>query len=402
MHRVVITGMSLLSPLGNDTDQAFNRLKIYENSFNYSKEFENHPKVQARLESRVSFETPEYLRRKDLRTMDKVAQYAVFTTYNALKDANIDRSILSSGYLGVSFGSGLSSLNEYKNYSHEDFEKLTTCSFCKILPQTTAANISTFFKTKGRLIPVNASCATGNLAIGFAYEQIKYGIQNIMIAGSSEEYNYYHYLGLDMLGTLSLAKINEACVPFSKNRDGFVFGEGSGTLILEELEHAKARGAKIYAEIIGFANNSDGSHFTNPCQEAQENVMKLALKDANISPNDIDYVNAHATATIAGDISESNALKTVFNRDIQVSSLKSYMGHTLGACGALETILSVKMLQSNWLAPTINLKEIDNKCAELDYIINTGRSNEVNIIMKNSFGFGGINGSLILKKYTGD
>lgn len=402
MHRVGITGMSLLSPLGNDINQAFNRLKIYENSFNYSKEFENHSKVKSRLESRVSFETPEYLGRKDLRTMDKVAQYAVFTTYNALKDANIDRSILSSGYLGVSFGSGLSSLNEYKNYSHEDFEKLTTCSFCKILPQTTTANISTFFKTKGRLIPVNASCATGNLAIGFAYEQIKYGIQNIMIAGSSEEYNYYHYLGLDLLGTLSLAKINEACVPFSKNRDGFVFGEGSGTLILEELEHAKARGAKIYAEIIGFANNSDGSHFTNPCQEAQENVMKLALKDANISPNDIDYVNAHATATIAGDISESNAIKNVFNRDIQVSSLKSYMGHTLGACGALETILSVKMLQNNWLAPTINLKEIDNKCAELDYIINTGRSNEVNIIMKNSFGFGGINGSLILKKYTGD
>ena len=402
MHRVVITGMSLLSPLGNDINQAFNRLKIYENSFNYSKEFENHSKVKSRLESRVSFETPEYLGRKDLRTMDKVAQYAVFTTYNALKDANIDRSILISGDLGVSFGSGLSSLNEYKNYSYEDFEKLTTCSFCKILPQTTTANISTFFKTKGRLIPVNASCATGNLAIGFAYEQIKYGIQNIMIAGSSEEYNYYHYLGLDMLGTLSLAKINEACVPFSKNRDGFVFGEGSGTLILEELEHAKARGAKIYAEIIGFANNSDGSHFTNPCQEAQENVMKLALKDANISPNDIDYVNAHATATIAGDISESNAIKNVFNRDIQVSSLKSYMGHTLGACGALETILSVKMLQNNWLAPTINLKEIDNKCAELDYIINTGRNNEVNIIMKNSFGFGGINGSLILKKYTGD
>ena len=402
MHKVVITGMSLLSPLGNDIDQAFDRLKIYENSFNYSKEFENHSKVKSRLESRVSFETPEYLGRKDLRTMDKVAQYAVFTTYNALKDANIDRSILISGDLGVSFGSGLSSLNEYKNYSHEDFEKLTTCSFCKILPQTTTANISTFFKTKGRLIPVNASCATGNLAIGFAYEQIKYGIQNIMIAGSSEEYNYYHYLGLDMLGTLSLAKINEACVPFSKNRDGFVFGEGSGTLILEELEHAKARGAKIYAEIIGFANNSDGSHFTNPCQEAQENVMKLALKDANISSNDIDYVNAHATATIAGDISESNAIKNVFNRDVQVSSLKSYMGHTLGACGALETILSVKMLQNNWLAPTINLKEIDNKCAELDYIINTGRSNEVNIIMKNSFGFGGINGSLILKKYTGD
>ena len=402
MRRVVITGMSLLSPLGNDVNQAFDRLKIYENSFNYSKEFENHSKVQARLESRVSFETPEYLGRKDLRTMDKVAQYAVFTTYNALKDANIDRSILSSGYLGVSFGSGMYSMSTGKNYVIDNYKELAPCSFCKILPQTTTANISTFFKTKGRLIPVNASCATGNLAIGFAYEQIKYGIQNIMIAGSSEEYDHYHYLGLDMLGTLSLAKINEACVPFSKNRDGFVFGEGSGTLILEELEHAKARGAKIYAEIIGFANNSDGSHFTNPCQEAQENVMKLALKDANISPNDIDYVNAHATATIAGDISESNAIKNVFNRDIQVSSLKSYMGHTLGACGALETILSVKMLQNNWLAPTINLKEIDNKCAELDYIINTGRSNEVNIIMKNSFGFGGINGSLILKKYTGD
>lgn len=402
MHRVVITGMSLLSPLGNDVNQAFNRLKIYENSFNYSKEFENHSKVKSRLESRVSFETPEYLGRKDLRTMDKVAQYAVFTTYNALKDANIDRNILSSGYLGVSFGSGMYSMSTGKNYVIDNYKELAPCSFCKILPQTTAANISTFFKTKGRLIPVNASCATGNLAIGFAYEQIKYGIQNIMIAGSSEEYDHYHYLGLDMLGTLSLAKINEACIPFSKNRDGFVFGEGSGTLILEELEHAKARGAKIYAEIIGFANNSDGNHFTNPCQESQENVMKLALKDANISSNDIDYVNAHATATIAGDISESNAIKNVFKRDIQISSLKSYMGHTLGACGAIETILSIKMLQNNWLAPTINLKEIDNKCVELDYIINKGRNKEVNIIMKNSFGFGGINGSLILKKYTGD
>ena len=186
--------------------------------------------------------------------------------------------------------------------------------------------------------------------------------------------------------------------PFDRKRDGLVIGEGAGTLVLEEYERAKARGAKIYAEIAGFATNTDGTHITNPNKDMMAEVMRQSLNDAGISAGEIGYVNAHGTGTLNGDIAETLATEEVFKREVPVSSIKSYTGHTLGACGAIEAILSVEMLNNNWYPPTLNLREVDENCGKLDYIKDEGRNFECGYIMTNNFAFGGINTSLILKK----
>ena len=221
-----------------------------------------------------------------------------------------------------------------------------------------------------------------------------------MIAGGAEEIHATEIAIFDTLYATSLKndtpKLSPA--PFDKNRDGLVIGEGAGTLILEEYEHAKRRGAKIYAEIIGFGTNTDGTHITNPNRKTMKNALSLALKDAQISADKIGYVSAHGTGTIAGDIAETNATEDIFNRKVPISSIKSYTGHTLGACGAIEAIVAIEMMRRNWFHPTINLKEVDPECGNLDYIKDEGREIKTNIVMSNNFAFGGINTSLIFKK----
>ena len=268
-----------------------------------------------------------------------------------------------------------------------------------MMPQTTSVNLSLYFKTVGRLIPTSTACTSGSMGIGYAYEAIKYGLQTVMIAGGAEELHPAQIAVFDTLYATSQKNSHPELTPapFDKDRDGLVIGEGAGTLILEEYEHAKKRGAKIYAEIIGFGTNTDGTHITSPNQETMKNALLLALKDANISSEQVDYVNAHGTATIHGDIAESYATYEVFNRNVPISSLKSYTGHTLGACGAIEAILSIDMAHKKWFAPTINLNNVDENCAPLGYIKNQGQELEAKIIMSNNFAFGGINTSLIFK-----
>lgn len=261
--------------------------------------------------------------------------------------------------------------------------------------------LQNFLGTKNYVSSVSTACTSGSMGIGAAYEAIKNGQQTVMIAGGAEEYHPTQVAVFDTLYATSSK--NDAPKftpsPFDKDRDGLVIGEGAGTLILEEYEHAKARGAKIYAEIVGYATNTDGTHITNPNAETMAIVMQKALEDAKVSADEIGYVNAHGTATLQGDVAESQATAKVFNRQVPVSSIKSYTGHTLGACGAIETILSVKMLQNGWFCPTLNLKNIDSECGELDYITGSGKNIDTNLIMTNNFAFGGINTSLILKKF---
>ena len=222
-----------------------------------------------------------------------------------------------------------------------------------------------------------------------------------MIAGGAEELCVTEVAVFDTLFATSVR--NDAAEttprPFDVDRDGLVLGEGAGTLILEELEHAHARGARIYAEIVGFGTNSDGCHVTQPNAKTMQVAMELALADAHLAPSAIGYVNAHGTGTQHGDIAESLATRNVFGKPVPVSSLKSYMGHTLGACGAVEAWISIEMMQEDWFAPTINLKHLDPQCAELDYISNSGRNIHCQYIMSNNFAFGGINTSLIFKRW---
>jgi len=268
------------------------------------------------------------------------------------------------------------------------------------MPHTCAANIEVFFGLTGRILTTNTACTSGSQAIGYAYETIKYGLQDIMIAGGADELSAADAAVFDTLFAASCKNDSPGKTPaaYDKNRDGLVIGEGAGTLILEEYEHAKNRGAKIYAEIIGFGTNTDGTHMTHPNRNTMAGAMKLALENSGIESSSIGYVNTHGTATEIGDIDESWATANVFQRPVPVSTIKNYIGHTLGACGAIEAWISILMMNENWFCPNINLKELDPACAPLDYITGSGREIDTPYIMSNNFAFGGINTSLIFKK----
>lgn len=405
MKRVVITGMALASPLGSTRNSAFESLLKLKNCIVYSKELEQYDRLNTKLSAPVKdFIVPEHFTRKVLRTMGRVSVMSVATAEEALKDAGLlDDDIITNGQTGVSYGSSSGSLEPLIDFHSmqvtKEVKSVNSGSYVKMMPQTTSVNLSLYFKTVGRLIPTSTACTSGSMGIGYAYEAIRYGLQTVMIAGGAEELHPAQIAVFDTLYATSQKNSHPELTPapFDKDRDGLVIGEGAGTLILEEYEHAKKRGAKIYAEIIGFGTNTDGTHITSPNQETMKNALLLALKDANISSEQVDYVNAHGTATIHGDIAESYATYEVFNRNVPISSLKSYTGHTLGACGAIEAILSIDMAHKKWFAPTINLNNVDENCAPLGYIKNQGQELEAKIIMSNNFAFGGINTSLIFK-----
>ena len=408
--RVVITGVSVVSPLGNNLEEAFNRLKTYKNCVEYDKSLENYKNLYTRLSSRVhGFIMPENFTRKVLRTMGKVSVFAVSSAQDALIDAGLIQDdkinpIIQSGETGVCYGSCSGSMDAlmdfYSLYSKKEIGNLNSGSYIKMMPQTTAVNISLFFKTHGRLVTTSTACTSGSMAIGNGYELIKYGLQKVIIAGGAEEFDISQVGVFDTLYATSTKNDSPELspAPFDKNRDGLVVGEGAGTLILEEYEHAKARGAKIYAEIVGFSPNTDGTHITNPNRETMAAVIDGAIKSAKISKKDVGYVNAHGTGTKNGDIAESFATNEVLGKNPLISTIKSYTGHTLGACGAIEAILSIEMMNNNWFCPNLNLKEIDPDCAPLNYIQNEGKVLETEFIVSNNFAFGGVNTSLVFKR----
>ena len=406
MRRVVVTGMALASPLGCDIETAFSGLQKLENCIEYDKSLDEYKRLNTRLSAYVKdFEIPSTYNRKVLRTMGPVSIMAVRTAELALEDAGLlGDEIITNGETGVSYGSSAGSLDAIIDFYGMQIDKevkgLNSGSYVKMMSQTAPVNISLYFKTIGRLIPTSTACTSGSMGIGYAYEAIKNGYETVMIAGGGDEMHPTEIAIFDTLYATSqkndTPKLSPS--PFDKNRDGLVLGEGAGTLILEEYEHAKSRGAKIYAEIVGFSTNSDGTHITNPNEETMTEVMFQALESAGLSADDIGYVNAHGTGTINGDIAESNATYKVFKNKVPVSTIKSYTGHTLGACGAIESILSILMMNNNWFCPNLNLVEVDERCAELDYIIGNPRNFGTEYFMSNNFAFGGINTSLIFKR----
>lgn len=406
MRRVVVTGMGAVSALGCELDAIWQRLQVLENAVQMLPELEQYKGLNSHLASPVQgFSLPAHYTRKVLRTMGPVSVMAVYSAEKALEQAGLlNDPVLSNGQTGVAYGSSSGSIDSIADFysmiiTHE-VKHVTSSTYIKMMPQTCAVNLSLYFKTIGRLYPTGTACTSGSLAIGQAYEAIANGLQTVMIAGGAEELNPTQIAVFDTLYATSTHNDAPQTTPrpFDRNRDGLVIGEGAGTLILEEYTHAQARGAHILAEIVGFGTNTDGTHITQPTPQTMALSLKQALASAGLSAQAIGYVNLHGTATMQGDIAESHATASVFGDRVPVSTQKSYIGHSLGACGALEAIFSIMMQQHNWYAPTLNLTELDPACAALDYIMKTPRLMENAYIMSNNFAFGGINTSLIFKK----
>ena len=408
MRRVVITGAGNLSPLGHDWETVHARLREKRNAVRQFPEWGEYKGLNTRLGVPVApFELPEHYNRKSTRSMGRVALMATRATELALEDAGLlNDPFLKSGRVGISYGSSAGtpeSMSDFgRTLSEKNTQYINATTYIKMMSHTAPVNIGVFFGVTGRIITTSSACTSGSQGVGYAYEAIKAGHQTIMLAGGSEELDVTGATVFDTLFATSTNNDHPELTPrpFDKNRDGLVIGEGASTLVLEDLEHALARGAKIYAEIVGFGTNSDGRHVTQPNAETMAQAMKLSLLDANLSSDAIAYVNAHGTATDHGDIAETTATHSVFGERMPISSLKSYTGHTLGACGALEAWVSIEMMRANWFAPTVNLEEVDPRCGALDYITGAGRDLEAEYVMSNNFAFGGINTSLIFKRWN--
>jgi len=403
-RRVVVTGMGLVSPLGNSVESAFERLRQPVNCVQVEPELGNYRGLNTRLACRTAFEKPAHWNRKTIRTMGDVAMYALAATEQAVAQAALDESTLQNGRTGVAYGSCSGSIPSlmdfYSMLKTNEVAGITSGTYIKLMPQTTACNLSVHFKTHGRLVPTGTACTSGSLALGNAAELIRWGVQDVMIAGGAEEFSATQVAVFDTLYATSLRNDAPETTPspYDVNRDGLVIGDGAATFILEEYEHAKARGAKILAELVGFCETTDGTHVTNPNAETMALALKGALADAGLDGAAIGYVSGHGTATKSGDIAETSATYAAFGRAVPISSLKSYTGHTLGACGSLEAAMLVKSLESGWYPPTLNLHQPDPACAELDYIMGAGRQIDAEYAMSNNFAFGGVNTSLIFRR----
>jgi 3-oxoacyl-[acyl-carrier-protein] synthase II len=407
MKRVVVTGIGGITPLGNDWSAIEARLRQFRNAVRRMHEWDYFDALNGRLGCPVDdFSMPSTWSRKHVRSMGRVAQLAVAASERALDDAGLlGNTGITDGRMGVAYGSSGGSIEPAKTIGRMletgSMQGVTATSYIQMMAHTTAVNVGVFFGLKGRIITTSSACTSGSQAIGYGYEAIQHGKQTLMVCGGAEELSGPGAAVFDTLFATSTRNDTPQVTPrpFDAGRDGLVVGEGATTLILEEYEHALARRARIYAEIVGFGTNSDGQHITQPTRETMAAAMRMALADANLPPAAIGYVSAHGTATDRGDVAESHATADVLGTGVPISSMKSYVGHTLGACGALEAWWAIEMMRGGWFAPTINLDTPDPECAPLDYLTGEGREIRTGYVMNNNFAFGGINTSLIFKAY---
>ncbi|MCQ2390828.1 MAG: beta-ketoacyl-ACP synthase [Kiritimatiellae bacterium] len=404
LRRVAITGMGIVSPLGNDVTSAFARLRVLRNCVERLAALDEYEGLNSRLAALCHFERPASYTRKVVRTMGEVSMLALNATEQAIAQAGLTEAELQGGRCGVAYGSCSGSIppmfDFYSMIATKKVQNVNSGTYLKLMPQTTAVNLSVHFKTHGRLLPTGTACTSGSLALGQAAELIRWGVQDVMLAGGAEEFSAAQVAVFDTLYATSLK--NEAPTttpaPYDVSRDGLVIGDGATTLVLEEYEHARARGARILGELVGFAETTDGTHVTNPNADTMSSALTLALADAGLDGSAIGYVSGHGTATKTGDVAETQATRAAFGRAVPISSIKSYTGHTLGACGALEAALLVKSLETGWYPPTLNLTTPDPACAELDYLMGEGRLIDCEYAMSDNFAFGGVNTSLIFRK----
>lgn len=402
--RVFVSGYGLVSAFGKSWEEMKSGFERGENAVCVMEEWEKYKELGTKLAAPIlNYKAPEIWTRKQTRSLGRVALFSVEAVKYALEMAALseDESI-KDGRMGVAAGSSTGSTDAVLDMAKFFMNVPNACNantYIKMMPHTTAANIALFYSLKGRLVPTSSACTSGSQAIGYAYEMIKFGKIDMMIAGGAEELCPSEAYTFDILYATSQKNATPKLTPqpFDEERDGLVIGEGGGYLVLESEESLAKRGGTAIAEIVGFGTTCDGAHITRPQVETMKEAMNLALKDAQISSENIGYINAHATATKQGDIAESFATREIFGEKAVISSLKSYLGHTLGACGGLESIASIEMMRQNRFYPTINLNKIDKECANLDYLTSP-REIKTEFVMNNNFAFGGVNTSLIFRR----
>jgi 3-oxoacyl-[acyl-carrier-protein] synthase II len=402
-RRVVITGMGLTSPIGDTLEDVSRALQEQRHGIKRM-EWDHVNGLETRLGAPASSVDLSRLSRKKTRTMGRVSQLAVYVTELAIKQAGLDESTLSSGRCGLAYGSTHGSTSELEVFCRTLFganglASMSGTAYLKFMSHTCAANLALAYAIRGRVVPTVSACASGSQAIGVGYETIRAGQADVMLCGGAEELHFLHAGVFDIMYATSTrynATPGDSPRPFDRQRDGLVVGEGAATVVLEDYERARARGARLYGEVLGFGMNCDGSHVTSPSAQGMAAAMRLALEDAQLARDAVHYINAHGTATELGDIAESEATATVMGPDVPFSSTKSYTAHTLGACGALEAIFCLLCMRDGFVPSNRNLEAVDPRCAPLGYLRGDTRAARVDVAMNNNFAFGGINTSLLL------
>lgn len=403
MKRVVITGMGVVSSIGNNKQQVTESLKAGRSGVTHSDQFEE-MKLRSQVWGNIKLNPSEFIDRKALRFMGDAAAYAYIAMEEAIKDANLEESQYSDPRVGIVIGTGGASSSNQVNAAdvlrEKGVKRVGPYIVPRIMASTASACLATPFKIKGVNYSISSACATSAHCIGHAAELIQMGKQDIVFAGGGEELHWTLAMGFDAMGALSTkynAEPERASRAYDANRDGFVISGGGGVLVVEELEHALARGAKIYAEIVGYGSSSDGYDMVAPSGEGAVRCMKMALVDVDTP---IDYINTHGTSTPVGDVRELEAIQEVFNGETVplIASTKSLTGHALGAAGVHEAIYSLLMLENNFVAPSINVETLDEKAENMP-IATEYVEKQLNTVMSNSFGFGGTNATLVMKKY---
>ncbi len=407
-HRVVITGMGAITPIGNTVEEFFESVKAGVCGIDLITSFDTEAFAVKLAATVKDFDPKQYMDFKEARRMDRFSQFAIAASSQAISDAEIDLDSIDKDRFGVIVGSGIGGLEniekEAKNLIEKGPRRVNPLFIPMIITNMAAGNIAIKFGAQGICINIVTACATGTHSIGEAFKNIKHGYADLILAGGTEaSITPLGVAGFSALTALSVSQDPlRASIPFDKERDGFVMGEGAGILVMEEYEHAKARGAKIYAEIVGYGATSDAYHITAPSPDGHGGAMSMrnAMKGAGITPKEISYVNTHGTSTPINDRLETMAMKAAFEDEaykIPASSTKSMIGHLLGAAGAVEAIVCIKAIEEGFIPATIGLREADEEC-DLDYVPNEGREADLSYVMSNSLGFGGHNASIILKR----
>ncbi|WP_238881427.1 beta-ketoacyl-ACP synthase II [Clostridium sp. YIM B02551] len=409
-NRVVVTGMGAVTPIGNNAQDFWNNCKNGVNGIDFIKAFDTSDfEVKIAAEVKDDFTTDGVMEKKESRRMDRFSQFAIVAADEAIKDAKLDLDKVDRDRLGVIIGSGIGGYNTMETEFFKLFEKgnkrVSPLYIPMAIGNIAAGNVAIKFGAKAICTSVVTACASGTNSIGEAYRNIKHGYTDIMIAGGTEapitKSGVSGFTNMKALNTTN--DKDRASIPFDKERSGFVMGEGAGILILESLEHAQKRGAKIYGEIVGYGSNCDAYHITSPSPDGEGamKAMKLAIDEAGIKPEEVGYINAHGTSTPYNDKFETLAIRKLFGEkayEIPVSSTKSMTGHLLGAAGAVEAIVCIKAMEENFVPPTIGYKVKDEEC-DLDYVPNKGKTADVKYALTNSLGFGGHNATLLIKKW---
>ena len=408
-RRVVITGLGAITPLGNNAEEFWKEIKEGKCGIDEITHFDT-TNYKVKLAAEVKGYNPEdYFDRRSAKRLDKFSQYAIVASKEAWNDSKLDKEKEDMTRVGVILGSGIGGLEtierEVSNILQKGPDRVSPMFIPMTIGNMAAGNVSIELGAKGSSISMVSACATGTHCIGESFRMIKHGYQDIVLAGGTEAaITPIGIAGFTNIKALSQATDkNRASIPFDKERNGFVMGEGAGIVVLEELEHAKSRGAKIYAEVVGYGSTSDAFHITSPAPEGEggARAMMLAMEEANVKPEEVTYINAHGTSTHLNDSCETAAIKTAFgeaSKKVMVSSTKSNIGHLLGAAGGVETIICAKAIEDGFVPATINYKVPDEEC-DLDIVPNEGRNVDVKYAMSNSLGFGGHNATILLKKY---